>query len=314
MIERCRASCSAAAAAGCRSSCSPTSTGRPRSTGAWRGDLARPRLPGADSRTSCTAPAPSLQATRDEALARGRRLDQARVPGRPVRRRRLADGRAARRVVPCRGWASWASAWAGRWRLTWRRAAPDLAVVTYYAFPGRFRRDAIRCRHRSTWRTAIQGPVLSFWGEQDYIDLGRRPPVLRPPGRRGVGLRRSRSIPGVGHSFLGGLADGERPPCSPGTAPARSSPATATGSRPARDDLTFHYQCASQRVVFAAGSVQRADEELAALGVRRALLIANPARLAEQAVVASLTARLGASWTEIRAARSHRGRALPRSG
>ena len=43
--------------------------------------------------------------------------------------------------------------------------------------------------------------------------------------------------------------------------------------------LAFTYQCAPARVVFGRGSLNRLDEELLALNVRRALVLCTPCLL-----------------------------------
>jgi carboxymethylenebutenolidase len=141
-------------------------------------------------------------ATRDEAIARGRRLDQ---------RECLDDLFAA---------VDWLMGlWPGdrvgvlgfclggtlALDLAARRA--DLAVVTYYAFPEGFDgRNPVPAPIDVA--DSIQGPVLAFWGEQDYIDLAgvrRFCAALAPRDTDFV----YEIYPDVGHSFLGGLADGD---------------------------------------------------------------------------------------------------------
>jgi maleylacetate reductase len=62
---------------------------------------------------------------------------------------------------------------------------------------------------------------------------------------------------------------------------------------------SFWYPTPPQRVLFAAGGVGRVHEELGALGVERALLIGNPARLARHGVTTALGGVVSASWDEI---------------
>jgi dienelactone hydrolase len=142
--------------------------------------------------------------TRDEALARGRLLDQ---------RECLDDLDAA---------ADWLMRQTGRDRATDRIGVlgfclggtlaldlaarrSDLAVVTYYAFPEGFDgRNPAPAPIDVT--DAIEGPVLSFWGEQDYIDLAGVRRFCERLARRDTEFA-FEIYPDVGHSFLGGLAD-----------------------------------------------------------------------------------------------------------
>jgi len=144
--------------------------------------------------------------TRDEALARGRRLDQ---------RECLDDLDAA--VDYLRG--QWSGDHPGdrigilgfclggtlALDLATRRA--DLAVATYYAFPEGFEgRNPVPAPIDVT--DAIEGPVLSFWGEQDYIDLAGVRRFCERLARRDTDFA-FEIYPDVGHSFLGGLAEGD---------------------------------------------------------------------------------------------------------
>ena len=140
--------------------------------------------------------------TRDEALERGRRLDQcASLGDLDVAVDWLARETGADRVGVlgfCLG---------GTLALDLAARRGDLAVVTYYAFP-----EGFSGRNPAPAPIdvvdAIEGPVLAFWGEEDYIDV--------QGVRRFCGLLAARAAdfafeiyPGVGHSFLGGLAGDE---------------------------------------------------------------------------------------------------------
>jgi carboxymethylenebutenolidase len=142
--------------------------------------------------------------TRDEALARGRRLDQGECLddlGAAVDwLRSLSPGQGDRIGVLgfCLG---------GTLALDLATQRSDLAVVTYYAFPDGFEgRNPVPAPIDVT--DAIEGPVLSFWGEQDYIDLAGVRRFCERLARRDTDFA-FEIYPDVGHSFLGGLAEGD---------------------------------------------------------------------------------------------------------
>ena len=140
--------------------------------------------------------------TRDEALARGRRLDQ---------RACLDDLDAAvdwlTRLWPRVRVGVLGFCLGGTLALDLAARRADLAVVTYYAFPEGFDgRNPVAAPIDVA--DAIQGPVLSFWGEQDYIDLAGVHRFCDRLARHDTDFAWE-IYPDVGHSFLGGLADGD---------------------------------------------------------------------------------------------------------
>jgi carboxymethylenebutenolidase len=83
----------------------------------------------------------------------------------------------------------------------------DLAVVSYYGFPaGVPGKNPVAAPLEVADR--IRGPVLAFWGEEDYMSMG---PIHDFCQR--LADRRDQSeyaiYPGVGHGFLGGLTSGD---------------------------------------------------------------------------------------------------------
>jgi dienelactone hydrolase len=145
-------------------------------------------------------------ATRDEALARGRRLDQ----------RECLDDlfaavdwlmRLSSRDRPAERVGVLGFCLGGTLALDLAARRADLAVVTYYAFPEGFDgRNPVPAPIDVA--DSIHGPVLAFWGEEDYIDLAgvRRFCARLAPRDTDFAFE---IYPDVGHSFLGGLADGD---------------------------------------------------------------------------------------------------------
>ena len=147
-----------------------------------------------------------VRGTRDEALARGRRLDQREclddldAAADWMMRLANADGPTDRIGILgfCLG---------GTLALDLAARRSDLVVVTYYAFPEGFDgRNPVPAPIDVT--DAIEGPVLSFWGERDYIDLVGVRRFCERLARRDTEFAYE-IYPDVGHSFLGGLADDE---------------------------------------------------------------------------------------------------------
>ncbi len=141
-------------------------------------------------------------ATRDEALSRGRLLDQREclddLDAAVDRLMRLWSRDRVGILGFCLG---------GTLALDLAARRADLAVVTYYAFPEGFDGRNPAPAPIDVADT-IQGPALSFWGERDYIDLAGVRRFCERLARRDVEFT-FEIYPDVGHSFLGGLADGE---------------------------------------------------------------------------------------------------------
>jgi carboxymethylenebutenolidase len=83
----------------------------------------------------------------------------------------------------------------------------DLAVVSYYGFPAGVQgKNPVAAPIEVADR--IRGPVLAFWGEEDYMGMG----PVRDFCQR-LASRRDQSeytiYPGAGHGFLGGLTSGD---------------------------------------------------------------------------------------------------------
>ena len=146
------------------------------------------------------------EGTRDEALARGRRLDQrACLDDLSVAVDWLGSLSPGADQGDRIGLLGFCLGGTLALDLATRRA--DLAVVTYYAFPEGFEgRNPVPAPIDVT--DAIEAPVLSFWGEQDYIDLAGVRRFCELLARRDADFA-FEIYPDVGHSFLGGLAEGE---------------------------------------------------------------------------------------------------------
>ena len=83
-------------------------------------------------------------------------------------------------------------------------ARPEQATVTYYAFPRGAPGAAVRTTAPMDVAAQVRGPVLAFWGKEDYIDAGDVHALERELGR-GEADHEVRWYDDVGHSFLAGL-------------------------------------------------------------------------------------------------------------
>jgi carboxymethylenebutenolidase len=85
-------------------------------------------------------------------------------------------------------------------------AHPEQATVTYYAFPRGAPNPRVAAPAPIDVAASIQGPVLGFWGRDDYIDAGEVDLLSRELARSG---RPHRTVwyDGAGHSFLAGLTE-----------------------------------------------------------------------------------------------------------
>jgi carboxymethylenebutenolidase len=85
-------------------------------------------------------------------------------------------------------------------------AHPEQATVTYYAFPRGAPNPLVAAPDPIDVAASIQGPVLGFWGRDDYIDAAEVDLLTRELARSG---RPQRTVwyDGAGHSFLSGLTE-----------------------------------------------------------------------------------------------------------
>jgi carboxymethylenebutenolidase len=78
--------------------------------------------------------------------------------------------------------------------------------VTYYAFPRAAAGAAVSAAHPIDVAGRIAGPVLAFWGREDYIDEAEVDELERAldgaPGDTEIEW-----FEGAGHAFLGGLTE-----------------------------------------------------------------------------------------------------------
>jgi carboxymethylenebutenolidase len=83
---------------------------------------------------------------------------------------------------------------------------PAQATVTYYAFPRAAAGAAVPAAHPIDVAGRVEGPVLAFWGREDYID----PVEVEELDRALDGAPGNANIvwfEGAGHAFLGGLTE-----------------------------------------------------------------------------------------------------------
>jgi carboxymethylenebutenolidase len=85
-------------------------------------------------------------------------------------------------------------------------AQPAQATVTYYAFPRAAAGAAVSAAHPIDVADRVEGPVLAFWGRDDYIDPDEVDELAQalaktPSASEVVWLDRA------GHAFLGGLTE-----------------------------------------------------------------------------------------------------------
>ena len=85
-------------------------------------------------------------------------------------------------------------------------AHPEQATVTYYAFPRGAPNPRVRAPAPIDVAASIQGPVLAYWGREDYIDAGEVELLARALSQ-GTAPHRIVWYDGAGHSFLSGLTE-----------------------------------------------------------------------------------------------------------
>jgi carboxymethylenebutenolidase len=84
---------------------------------------------------------------------------------------------------------------------------PDLATVTFYGFPeGPGGPVAGRAPRPIDIASLFQGPILSFWGDQDNIPMELVDRFGAEAARHGADYR-YQVYPGAGHGFLQGLVE-----------------------------------------------------------------------------------------------------------
>jgi carboxymethylenebutenolidase len=84
---------------------------------------------------------------------------------------------------------------------------PDLATVTFYGFPeGPGGPVADRAPRPIDITSQFQGPILSFWGDQDNIPMDLVDRFGAEAARHGADYR-YQVYPGAGHGFLQGLVE-----------------------------------------------------------------------------------------------------------
>ncbi|MGW4528690.1 dienelactone hydrolase family protein [Amycolatopsis sp. NPDC004378] len=144
---------------------------------------------------------PLAEATRDAAFARRAGVDELRT---------LRDLDAAVDVLGARGRSRvgvLGFCLAGQFTLNLCARRTDLAAVCFYAFPEGVQAPAAPAAPRPIDEAgSITGPILSFWGREDYIPL----PVIDRFGEamheHGVDYTQ-RIYDGAGHGFLQGLVE-----------------------------------------------------------------------------------------------------------
>lgn len=86
-----------------------------------------------------------------------------------------------------------------------RRA--DLVTLTYYAFPEELPRPVAVASPRPLDQAgSTTGPILAFWGDEDYIDLAVVDRYGRAMADHGVDYE-AQVVAGAGHGFLQGLVE-----------------------------------------------------------------------------------------------------------
>ncbi len=81
----------------------------------------------------------------------------------------------------------------------------DLVTVCYYAFP-KSRSGPNQAPRPIDIVGSIQGPILSFWGDADYIDLDEVREFSDAVRSHGINYE-DEIYPGAGHGFLSGLVE-----------------------------------------------------------------------------------------------------------
>jgi carboxymethylenebutenolidase len=92
----------------------------------------------------------------------------------------------------------------GSFALLSAAAHPEQTTVTYYAFPRGAPGAAVSTTEPLAVASQIRGPVLGFWGMEDYIDAGEVE-ALKQELSRGQVDHEVRWYENAGHSFLAGL-------------------------------------------------------------------------------------------------------------
>jgi carboxymethylenebutenolidase len=96
----------------------------------------------------------------------------------------------------------------GSFALLSAAAHPEQATVTYYAFPRGAPGAAVSTTEPLDVAARIRGPVLAFWGVQDYIDAADVEALEREMSHGKVD-HEVRWYDEVGHSFLAGLTEND---------------------------------------------------------------------------------------------------------